>query len=281
MVPIRAIDNERMRSNFSSHAEEYDRYASVQGRVVKLLCDRFSGFPVEPGILLDVGTGTGALAAAIYAAKSNYPLVVMDIAHGMTRTAAERLPAVSACDGDARQLPFAAETFTGIFSSSVYQWVDCLPEAFAEIARVLKPEGVFALALFGEQTLFELRNSHRQAVFETGNRYSSHVQSFPSINEVAAALAAAGLCCRDLLSKMEVEYHADVAELLRQLKQIGASNAAADRPRGLASRNIMSAMMKSYDFKYRCSAGLPASYEVIIAIAEKKAGDKFCLNVKT
>ncbi|MGW8313474.1 MAG: methyltransferase domain-containing protein [Desulfuromonadales bacterium] len=276
MMPIRAIDNERMRINFSSHAEEYDRYASVQRRVVELLCDRCKGFAAEPGRLLDVGTGTGSLAAALSCYGSDYQLVVMDIAHGMTKTAAERLPAVSACDGDARQLPFAAATFTGIFSSSVYQWVDRLPEAFAEIARVLKPGGVFALALFGDQTLFELRNSHRQAVFETRRRSSSHVQSFPSIDEVAAALAAAGLCCRDLFSKMEVEYHADVPELLRQLKQIGASNAASDRPRGLASRKIMSAMIKSYDVRYRCSAGLPASYEVIIAIAEKKAGDRAC-----
>jgi malonyl-CoA O-methyltransferase len=276
MVPIRAIDHERMRCNFSSHAEDYDRYASVQRRVVELLCDRFSDFPAESGRLLDVGTGTGSLAAAMSPSVSNYHLVVMDIALGMTRTALERLPAVSACDGDARQLPFAAETFTGIFSSSVYQWVDCLPEAFAEVARVLKPGGVFALALFGDQTLFELRNSHRQAVFETGSRESSHVQGFPSLNEVAAALAASGLCCRDLSSKMEVEYHADVPELLRQLKQIGASNAASDRPRGLASRKIMSAMMRSYDDNYRCPAGLPASYEVIIAIAEKKAGDTFC-----
>jgi malonyl-CoA O-methyltransferase len=57
--------------------------------------------------------------------------------------------------------------------------------------------------------------------------------------------------------------------LLRQLKQIGASNAAADRPRGLASRKVMQSMMKEYERGFRCEKGLPASYEVIIAIAEK------------
>jgi malonyl-CoA O-methyltransferase len=68
---------------------------------------------------------------------------------------------------------------------------------------------------------------------------------------------------------MEIEYHADVPDLLRQLKQIGASNAASDRPRGLASRRVMQEMMKVYEENYRCNNGLPASYEVIVMIAEK------------
>jgi len=269
MVPIKAIDCERMRGNFSSHAGDYDRYASVQRRVVELLCDRLPRFPDEPGRLLDVGTGTGALAAAMSALEAKHQLVVMDIAHGMTRTASSRLPAVTACDGDARHLPFASGIFAGVVSSSVYQWVDCLPAAFAEVARVLNPGGVFAMALFGEQTLFELRASHRQAIANISGRRSSHVQSFPSLREVSAALASAGLFCRELFSRMEVEHHADVPDLLRQLKQIGASNAAADRPRGLASRRVMHAMMKSYEADYRCADGLPASYEVIVALAEK------------
>lgn len=271
MVPIKAIDCERMRGNFSNHAGDYDSYASVQRRVVELLRGRIPGFTSAPGLLLDVGTGTGALAAAVSQSETQHQLVVMDIAHGMTREAARRLPAVLACDGDARTLPFAADTFAGVVSSSVYQWVDCLTTAFAEVARVLKPGGLFALALFGEQTLFELRASHRQAVAEQNGQHSSHVQSFPSRAEVSAALAAAGLSCRDLFSKMEVEYHVDVPDLLRQLKRIGASNAAADRPRGLASRRVMHAMMERYEDGYRCEMGVPASYEVIVALAAKTA----------
>ena len=270
MVPIKAIDSAQMRGNFSTHAGDYDRYASVQKRVVELLCHKLSVFGKSPGLMLDIGTGTGALAAEILRADSEQSLVVMDIAHGMTLKAVNRLPAVSACDGDARHLPFSDDCFTTVVSSSVYQWIDCLPTAFSEATRVLQPGGLFALALFGEKTLCELRASHRQAVAENGDNRTSHVQSFPMLNEVSSALCLAGLSCLDLVSTMEVEYHADVPELLRQLKQIGASNAAADRPRGLASRRVMQTMMKTYEDKYRCDAGLPASYEVIIAIAEKK-----------
>lgn len=269
MVPVRAIDRAHMRDNFSSHACEYDRYASVQKRVVELLYRKLASHIDQPGLYLDVGTGTGALAAAFLERTPGQNLVVMDIAHGMTQAAARRLPTVSACDGDARQLPFVSETFAGVASSSVYQWVDCLPSAFTEVARVLMPGGIFALALFGEKTLYELRASHRQAVQTSSQSRASHVQSFPSLNEVSAAIAAAGLSCCDILTTMEVEYHTDVLDLLRQLKQIGASNAAADRPRGLASRRVMHLMMSFYEERYRSHAGLPASYEVVVVIAKK------------
>jgi len=269
MVPIKAIDSKHMRGNFSNHAGDYDLYASVQKRVVELLCRKLSTFEKKSGMLLDVGTGTGALAAQILSSGARQSLVAMDIAHGMTLETVNRLPSVSACDGDARCLPFSDDSFATVVSSSVYQWVDCLPTAFNEVTRVLKPGGLFALALFGEKTLCELRTSHHQATIENGGNRASHVQSFPSLREVSAALNLTGLSRLELFSTMEVEYHADVPELLRQLKQIGASNAAANRPRGLASRRVMQSMMKKYEEKYRCDDGVPASYEVIIAIAEK------------
>lgn len=269
MMAIKPVDSRRMRDNFSNHAGDYDRFASVQKRVVEILCGRLSVLPVQNGLVLDVGTGTGALAAALLDVEARQPLVVMDIAHGMTRQAATRLPTVLSCDGDAMHLPFAPGSFGGVVSSSVYQWVACLHTAFAEVARVLSPGGVFGLALFGEQTLHELRACHRRAVAASGVQRPSHVQNFPTLDEVGTAITSAGLSCRGLLSTMEVEYHADVPDLLRQLKQIGASNVAADRPRGLAPRRVMQTMMQDYETLHRCAAGLPASYEVIVAIAEK------------
>lgn len=269
MAPNKAIDRLQMRDNFSCHADSYDRYASVQRRVVDLLGCRIADLDPGAGLVLDVGTGTGALAAELLEAEPRRQLVVMDIAHGMTREAVKRLPAVSSCDADASHLPFVDSAFAGVFSSSVYQWVDCLPAAFTEVARVLRPGGFFVFALFGQQTLRELRAAHRQAIALSGRHRSSHVQSFPTLDEVSVALATAGLSCSDLSSTMEVEYHLDVPDLLRQLKRIGASNASADRPRGLASRRVMQLMTKHYEATFRCAAGLPASYEVIIALAEK------------
>jgi malonyl-CoA O-methyltransferase len=197
-------------------------------------------------------------------------MTVMDIAHGMTRQASQRLTGVGACDGDACFLPFRSEVFQTVISSSVYQWVARLPEAFCEVSRTLRPGGVFAVALFGEQTLCELKASHRRAIAACNGVQESHVQSFPGRDEVFAALQAADLDCLEIETYPDVDFHADVPALLRQLKQIGASNASRKRPRGLSSRRVMQKMISFYEKDYRCEMGVPATYEVILALACKQ-----------
>lgn len=269
MTTARVIDSRHMRDNFSTQACHYDDYTSVQKRVVERLKALWPADLSADGPVLDIGAGTGALAGALSQLDPGRQLVIMDIAHGMTLQAAARLPRACACDGDAGQLPFRSATFAGVASGSVYQWVEDLPAAFTEVARVLRPGGCFVMALFGERTLQELRTAHRQAVLRCNRPQLSHVHSFPTLNDVSIALAAARLRCCEQSSTMEVEYHQDVSGLLRQLKRIGAGNATLGRPRGLASRRVMQGMMDYYETTYRGVAGLPASYEVIVVLARK------------
>ena len=269
MVPIKSLDRRRVRSNFAAHASDYDQYANVQKHVAHRLAEEFSDYQLQEGPILDIGTGTGLLAAELSSRFSHQAILVMDHAHSMTRTALHRLPSAWACDGDARHLPIAKEALAAVVSSSVYQWVESLPTAFSDVARVLKPDGLFAVALFGEQTLHELRSSHRAAVSSCGQMRLSHAQSFPTLDEVSEALGGSGLTVERLQSWMEIEYHQDVPQLLRRLKQIGAANAAVDRPRGLASRQIVEGMIRSYEERHRTEKGVPASYEVLLAIARK------------
>lgn len=269
MGPVSAIDGHLVRTHFSAHAGDYDRYAVVQKQVVSDLAARLVASGPLSGLVLDIGTGTGALAAELGGSGSDCNFVLTDLAHGMTRAAAQRLPGTLPCDGDAMKLPFVNEVFTTVASSNVYQWIEDLPAAFREVSRVLCSGGRFAVALFGERTLFELRNAHRQAVTACDIDHPSHVQSFPSAAEVAAALDSAGFTRCDFTNFLKIEWHPDVPTLLRQLKRIGASNAAVDRPRGLASRQVMQKMMTIYEESHRRQHGIPATYEVVCAVAAK------------
>lgn len=264
------IDTRRVRGNFSAHATSYDKYAAVQKRVVALLYEEFKKSDLQYGRYLDVGTGTGALAKEILSNLPDAEMYLMDIAHGMTKAASNKLSCASGCDGDAKRLPFKDQAFRYVLSSSVYQWVDCLPKAFHEVSRVLEPSGVFAFALFGEKTLHELRSSHQAAVASADIEKQSHIQKFPSQNDIFQALNCSGLRVDTLFSSAEVEYHKDVPDLLKQLKSIGASNANDQRPKGLRSRKIMTSMIENYEQRFRCELGLPASYEIIVGIATKQ-----------
>ena len=60
-------------------------------------------------------------------------------------------------DEDGSSLPFADESVDLVTSSLSAHWVNDLPGLFKEVNRVLKKDGAFLGAMFGGETLFELR----------------------------------------------------------------------------------------------------------------------------
>lgn len=264
------VEVRRVRQHFSRHAEEYDRYAVVQKSVVQRLLGLLPPLNTTSGPVLDLGTGTGELAARFARLYPQQPLLVADIAHGMTRHAVAAVPSARAFDADAAALPLRDGCCGLVLSSSMYQWVNDLPAAFAEVARILRPGGRFACALFGAGTLRELRSSHEQALAECGHPEHSHMQHFPHREQVSAALHAAGFTA-ELGCAEEVERHPDVATLLHNLKRIGAQNASVRRPPGLAERRVTLRMMALYAGRFGDDDGVPASYEVICFVARKRS----------
>jgi len=67
---------------------------------------------------------------------------------------------------DEEQLPFADESIDIVLSSLSLHWVNQLPSTFSQIMKCLKKDGVFIAALFGGETLFELRGALQLAEIE-------------------------------------------------------------------------------------------------------------------
>lgn len=258
------IDRRQVRQHFSCHARDYDRFARVQQNVACRLSELLFAQGCDWTRALEVGCGTGLLSRRVVHKLPNLSIVLSDLAHGMSTAMAELLPGQLVCDADAARLPFRAASFDLVLSSSVYQWLDDLPAAFAEVARVLQPGGLFALSLFGEKTLHELRSSHQQAL----SGRLSHGQHFVSRKKVIRALGMS-FCPLFDTSEFEVEWHASVADLLRSLKRIGAQNSSRERPAGLASRQVIQQMMSYYQQEFGSVRGIPATYEAIYLLARR------------
>ncbi len=269
MTPRRPVDRARVGQNFGRRSVGYEEHARVQRRVAERLVARVAALDVGSGPILEVGCGTGLLSRPLAALRPEAGMVVSDLAHAMTRQAAGGLSRALAVDADAAALPFASGRFALVASSSVYQWVNCLPTAFAEGARVLAPGGLLALAMFGGRTLWELREAHRLAMGECAPHRASHALDFATENDLTQAVAAAGLDLLALASEDECEWHADVPALLRGLKEIGAGNAALDRPGGLARRGVMLRMAELYRDRHLAPAGIPATYQVFYLLARR------------
>src|ERR1700756_4888931 len=142
-------------------------------------------------------------------------------------------------------LPFADASVDVVVSSLMLQWCDPPDTAFAEIRRVLKPDGLVAFSTLGPDTLRELRTAWSEA--DGSSNIHNHVNHFTDMHDVGDALVRAGLSEPVLdVDRMQVTY-ADALALMRDLKAIGAHNVTAGRPRALLGRERLRRMQNAYE----------------------------------
>ncbi|NUS38466.1 MAG: malonyl-[acyl-carrier protein] O-methyltransferase BioC, partial [Lysobacter sp.] len=93
-----------------------------------------------------------------------------------------------------------------------------------------------------------------------------HVSPFAEIARFGDALMHAGFRDPVLDRDMLTTHYPDLAALMRELRAIGATNALSARRHTLTGRARFAAAASTYE-PLREAAGLPASWEVITAMA--------------
>ena len=262
------LDRAGVRAAFDRASPAYEAAAVLQSRVADELLSRLDPFDFHPQVILDLGAGTGRAAAELKRRYRRARVIALDLAPGMLREAAHhqhlfrRFERVCA---DAARLPLASASVDLVFSNLMLQWCDPPDDAFAEVRRVLKPQGFFAFTTFGPDTLQELRSAWSEADTH------SHVNRFLDVHDVGGALVRAGLQEPVLdIDRTQVSY-GDGMALMRDLKSIGARNATAGRPRTLVGRSRLQRVLDAYE-SFRKEGRLPATYEIVYGAAWGSAG---------
>jgi SAM-dependent methyltransferase len=131
-------------SHFDRIAEVYD--GSLPAHVVDHYLGKRTRFVLEHcprgSLVLDVGCGTGALAARL--TEAGYQVVGVDPSEGMLRVLESRAPRVRGVKGSATSLPFSDASFDFVLSVAVMHHiagVDEVRRTLAEMVRVAKPGG--------------------------------------------------------------------------------------------------------------------------------------------
>ena len=264
MQPEFTLDKRLLRRAFEKAAAGYDAAAVLQHEVCRRMLARLDYIKLEPAAILDAGSGTGNVIAALRARYPRATLVALDIALSMVRRARARVPrwrrimgsgVVPVC-GDIERLPLRATGVGMVWSNLALQWVNDVPGAIAEFRRVLAPGGLLMFSTFGPDTLRELR-----AAYQGADRYS-HVNRFIDMHDLGDMLVHCGFAD----PVMDMEYmtltYADVRALMHDLKAIGAHNVTVGRRPGMTARAVLAAVERNYEV-LRHDGRLPATFEVI------------------
>jgi len=131
-------------------AEAYERFMGRWSRMVAPLLVDFAGFPDQGGVL-DVGSGTGALAFAIAARKSRVRVLGIDPSKEYVAYAASKNSFHDRAKfetGDAQQMRFGDATFDAALSLLVFNFIPDAKKALAETRRVTRPGGSISAAVW-------------------------------------------------------------------------------------------------------------------------------------
>ena len=176
----------------------------------------------------------------------------------MPRPAAWRVAA------DEEALPFADASLDLVVSALALQAVNDLPGMLVQIRRALKPDGLFMAALFGGDTLSELRQSFAQAEAEIEGGASPRVAPFADVRAMGALLQRAGFALPVTDTERITVRYASPLSLLRDLRRMGATNALAERRRLPLRRTTLLRAMEIYGERFADPDGkVRATFEIV------------------
>ncbi len=257
------IDKASARRSFDRAAPGYDAVAVLQREIGNRLLERLDYVRLAPKTMLDLGCGTGQAVAPLMRRYPKARLIALDFAPGMLRLARRRgnwLKRPWCVCADAESLPLADGSVDLIVSNATFQWCNDLDATFRDLRRILSPGGLLMFTSFGPDTLMELR-----AAWAAVDGYA-HVSPFADMHEVGDGLVRARFADPVMDAERLTLTYPQVRDLMRDLKVLGANNAAAGRPRGLTGPRRLAAVEDAYEV-HRRDGRLPATYEVVYGLA--------------
>lgn len=253
-------------------AASYDRLTGrVTARLVEPLLDAAR---VQSGTrLLDVACGPGRCAAAA-AARGAVPLG-LDAAAGMVAVARARHPALEFQQGDAERLPFADASFDAVVAGFVVNHLPRPERALAEFARVLRPGGRVAVAVWDRPERMRLLGVLAEAVERTEGIRDPGLPSggpdpfrFADEAAFAALLSGAGLERVDVRTVRFDERVVDTDELWEGMLAGSVRTAALIERQSEPVRRRIRMELENVVAPYRSSAG------IALPVSAKLAGGR-------
>ncbi|KAH8555674.1 S-adenosyl-L-methionine-dependent methyltransferase [Umbelopsis sp. PMI_123] len=170
---------------------------------------------------------------------------------------------------DEELLPFEENSLEAVVSSLSMHWINDLPGALIQIRKALKPDGVFVGAMFGGDTLFELRTSLQLAELEREGGISPRVSPLTDSKDMSNLLTRAGFTLTTVdVDELQVNYPSAI-ELMQDLRAMGESNAVLNRRTMIKRDTLLAATAIYKELHGNTDGSIPATFSIIYMIGWK------------
>lgn len=240
-----------IQATFNGIAESYDQFSLLAKEIAERLAEQLNFIRLQPQRILDLGAGTGYSNPFFKKLYPDVQIIALDIAEKLLlKNSGQRVCA------SADKIPLDSQSVDLVFSNLMLPWCDDLTAVFAEVYRVLKPNGLFLFASFGNETL-------KEAFYSWEN-----IDSFPHVHACYALQDLGdGLLHHQFIEPvinrevLTVNYR-DVKQLCRELKYSGLQNIHQQRRRTLLGKNRWQKFRQQLE-TYQKNGRLPISFEII------------------
>ncbi|KAF8625592.1 hypothetical protein AX15_005292 [Amanita polypyramis BW_CC] len=204
----------------------------VRDEVARRLMERFMDIKHQFNTILDLGSGPGHFTKLLGLDKVRKSTMIDSSNATLRRDPdsefAVKIERIHADEENPLQV-VDRNSQEAIVSCLGLHWINDLPGILTQIREALKPDGLFLGAMFGGDTLFELRTSLQLAEVERQGGISPHVSPMTDIKDVSNLLGRAGFTLLTVdVDEVEVTYPS-IWELMEDLKNMGESNAVIGR----------------------------------------------------
>ena len=245
-----AIDENTLANRFSKAASQYDAQAKIQLSIANAA---LSNLPLRlQGQWLDIGCGTGMHTQTLF--QRGAEITGIDIAAGMIDTARMRYPDISFVEGSAQALPVENSQVDRLFSSMALQWCSNTQRVADECARVLRVGGEAEFSIMVAGSFQELHSSRLLA------QLPEALTPMPTASAWLSSFLNAGFKVSRLITKDYVDTHADVMNLLRSIKGVGAGETG--KRHATLSRRDLKKLGIAYENRFGVEGTLPLTYRV-------------------
>jgi NADH dehydrogenase [ubiquinone] 1 alpha subcomplex assembly factor 5 len=256
------FDRQLLRTRRQRRAREYSGFDFLKQEVAHRLDDRLRDVNRNFTTALDLGCHNGTMARLLEQHTSIDHVISADLSANMVAQAPGHRVVM-----DEEFLPFKTDSLNLITSVLSLHWVNDLPGALIQANMALKPDGLFLAAMYGGDTLTELRQALLQAELQEMGGASPRVSPFVDVRDAGNLLQRAGfaLSVADV-ERITVDY-SDALSLLRDLRGMGESNALLGRHRAPMTRKTMIAMAEAYhDLFGRPDGRITASFDIVFLL---------------